>query len=48
MCKKCANVKDKIIIDLSENENYSSGCKFVKDKKNFYTKYEWCKKCKSK
>ena len=48
MCKECANVKDEIIINLSENEKYCSGCKSVKDKKNFYTRHEWCKECKSK
>ena len=32
VCKECANVKNKISIDLSQDEKYCSGCKSVKDK----------------
>lgn len=48
MCKECANVKNKITIDLAQNEKYFSGCKSVKDQKNFSNNQDWCKECKSK
>ena len=48
MCKECANVKNKITIDLSQNEKYCVGCKSVKDKKDFNNNQEWCKECQSK
>lgn len=48
MCKECANVKNKITIDLAQNEKYCSGCKSVKDQKNFSNSQDWCKECKSK
>ena len=47
MCKECANVKNKITIDLSQNEKYCVGCKSVKDKKNFNKNQEWCKESHS-
>lgn len=48
ICKECANAKNKITIDLSQNEKYCTGCKSVKDQKNFSNKQDWCKECKSK
>ena len=47
LCKECANVKNKISIDLSQDEKYCSGCKSVKDKNNFSSNQDSCKACKS-
>ncbi len=47
LCKEYANVKNKISIYLSQNENYCSGCKSIKDKNNFSSNQDWCKECKS-
>ena len=47
LCKECAQVKNKISIELFENEKYCSGCKSVKDKNNFSSNQDWCKECKS-
>ena len=47
LCKECTQVKNKISIELFENEIYCSGCKSVKDKNNFSSHQAWCKECKS-
>jgi len=47
LCKECANVKNEISIDLSQDEKYCSGCKSVKDENNFSSNQDWCKECKS-
>ena len=47
LCKECACIRHRISIELLENEKYCSGCKSVKDNKNFSNNQDWCKECKS-